>query len=30
MDILKVVYIWCDSVYDCGLIIWGFNHLSII
>ena len=24
MGILKVVCIWCDSVNDCGLIIWGF------
>ena len=30
MGILKVVCVWCDSVSDCGLIIWGFNHLSII
>ena len=29
MGILKVVCVWCDCVRDCGLIIWGFNHLSI-
>ena len=27
---LMVVCVWCDSVCDCGLIIWDFNHLSII
>ena len=30
MGILKVVCIWCDSLYDCGLIICSFNHLGII
>ena len=30
MGILKVVCVWCDCVRDCGLIIWGFNHLSIV
>ena len=23
MGILKVVCVWCDSLHDCGLIIWG-------
>ena len=27
---LKVVSVWCDSMNDCGLIIWGFICLGTI
>ena len=30
MGVLKVVSVWCDSLHDCGLIIWGFICLGII
>ena len=29
MWFLKVVSVWCDRMNDCGLIILGFNCLSI-
>ena len=28
MGILKVVSVWYGCWYECGLIIWGFNHLD--
>ena len=30
MGVLKVVSVWCDSLHDCGLIIWGFICLGTI
>ena len=30
MGILNVVSVWCDSLHDCGLIIWGFIHLGTV
>ena len=30
MGISKVVSVWCNSLHDCGLIIWGFIRLGTI